>query len=423
MMNTIERLRTMLNEIRQLVQRDTVLSLDDLSRGMGELCESLDAGGMPVRIGSEADRDFTKAWQRLAAESGDPRDAYLCANLCLNVARSGARGGLEPGLPKLAVDVCPEACLPYDVRQTPKRVILELTASCSLNCVMCGIGAGGYDPAKEMSASVFRMCCEQLVPYAKVVRLNGQGEATESNSFEDRVKAIARYDVSLEIVTNLVGEQSRIYETLVKHDCLILVSCDAADRTTFERIRRRARWDVFIRNLERVIRMVNMCGGPLPRFLYTLGPSNAHSLKDVVSLAARHGVPGILVNLYDMGDYGMWIRKERPKLQIACAEAAEYARQAGIRLVLPHRLGAEMMMVSDGARTGGDYCDLPQHELFVHYNGELSPCCMMNPVVYGSLKHSLASDILLASSARWFRQVVNTREAPSTCLDCYYLFC
>ncbi|MBD3215110.1 MAG: SPASM domain-containing protein [Candidatus Lokiarchaeota archaeon] len=76
---------------------------------------------------------------------------------------------------------------------------------------------------------------------------------------------------------------------------------------------------------------------------------------------------------------------------------------------------------SIATKTCQKFCQNPWEEVYIRYNGDLTPCNMLNPYIYGNLNNSDFVDLWTGLNAELFRKFLNSENRHQYCQDCYYL--
>ncbi len=134
----------------------------------------------------------------------------------------------------------------------PEVIQIELTSKCNAQCVMCSHYYEFNDCGAEASDVALKEL-ESLLPYCKLVLLNGYGEPFVSKHFIQCLRLLNQYHVKAIVTTNLSIFTDDMCELLPKVFDEINVSCNGYNKETYERIHRGLRFDVFSNNLSRLV--------------------------------------------------------------------------------------------------------------------------------------------------------------------------
>ena len=302
----------------------------------------------------------------------------------------------------------------------PKKILLELTNNCNLNCIMCGIGKNGYDPSKNLSLDLLYSLSEQIFPEADLIRLNGLGESTILPNFLEYLSIINESAAQLEIVTNLTHSNNKVWQQLIKHNTNFLISCDSSSAVLFESIRRGANFKNFISNLRYIGKNIS---DPLQgQIIFTLMECNISEISNVVKLAANMGLGGVIVNVVKMdSNENNWMIQNYEKILKEFQKANQLAESNKLKLKLPDHIAHLPINKNISTPSCQFHCNNPWEEVYIRYNGDLTVCNMLNPYIYGNCQNHSFEKIWNGLNAELFRNFVNTKCRHYYCKDCYYL--
>lgn len=306
-------------------------------------------------------------------------------------------------------------------RPPPTKFLVELTNNCNLNCVMCGVGSRGYDVGRTMPLSFFHRLCREELHTAKVIRLNGLGESTMIPGFEDYLDAVGELRGELELVTNLTTTNDTLLRKFVSMDFMLFVSCDAVVPEDMSKIRRGLDVTRFIENLQSLARLssANRRDPLRTQIIMTLLSSNFRQLPSMIEFASQHRVGGVIANMQKGNNH--WIRTMFPQLVETFKEAKEVAERLGILLMVPDQLEGAQVGLDFVAASNAANCPTFKEEAFIRYNGDVCPCNMMNPFVYGNLRKSRMEEVQGTLSSLLFDYLMETASRHPYCRNCYYL--
>lgn len=307
-------------------------------------------------------------------------------------------------------------------RSFPDKVLIELTNNCNLNCVMCGVGAEGYDPRRTMNLSRFDDLIQMLDSKASSIRLNGLGESTVIPNFEEYLDIVKDCNSNLELVTNLAFENGDLVRRLLEMDFLIFISCDSTDEHRLSRIRRGINLEAFKQNLGVIS---DFMGGRQQKrldcqIIMTLMKSNFHELPDMIDFAAKYNIGGVIANMV-RGDEGSWKVRRLQELKDVFKRAHARAERNGILLKVPDQIEGIPLAEDYVSKSNASECTTYGEEMFIRYNGDVCPCNMMNPYIYGNVGRSTIDDILNGINARVFYYLTTAGSRHPYCVNCYYM--
>jgi len=178
-----------------------------------------------------------------------------------------------------------------DIR--PLNVEMDITNACNLRCTMCFFNDPSVYMRKrsDMSVEVFRSIASQIFPFTNRLSLSLSTEALLNKDF-CKLASIA-LDIrvpKIYISTNATLLTEEISEKMIRMGFHAMnISLDAATKATFEKVRKGARFETVIDNIERLNHLKERHGSEYPRLSYSfvLMKSNIHELPDFIRLAGR----------------------------------------------------------------------------------------------------------------------------------------
>lgn len=310
----------------------------------------------------------------------------------------------------------------FSPREFPRKIMVELANTCNLDCVMCGVGAHGFDPSRVLPLPFFEHLAETVLRRTKTVRLNGLGESTIIPDFLRYLDVAAETGTNLEIVTNLSAPDPAIWNRFLDLDAMLFISCDAVDRGDLSRIRRGLDVEQFLANVRYLAtRSKDLGRDPLKtQVIMTLLGSNFRQLPAIVRFAARWRLGGVVANMVKDGK-GSWKTRQYDEILDAFRTANREAKRLGVVLTLPDQI--EGRPVAEDFVTESNYRGCPTYleEAFIRYNGDVCPCNMMNPYVYGNLKRDTMEGVIRGPPSLLFDVLMESMAKHPYCVNCYYM--
>lgn len=305
------------------------------------------------------------------------------------------------------------------VETTARDLLLELSNNCNLACVMCGFGGERVTPDRFISEELLRRVFEAVLP-PRSVRLNGRGESTIHPRFTSLLSRIAvRWpNADLQLFTNLNISRREVLETIIRMDVLLYVSIDSPVKEELEDIRRGADLGLIERNLDVLRTLVRR-----PYFVFTLQERNLHRVGDMARYAARWRA-GLIYNVvrHDVVDHHLANRllSDYAAVRDAFILAREIMDTHGLPCQIPDQVRGVPLELADCQRTQGSGRECPalDQEACILHNGDVTPCNMFNPFVYGNILEQDYADILSGRRAAEFRA---TRAKSPYCQNCAWM--
>jgi radical SAM protein with 4Fe4S-binding SPASM domain len=319
----------------------------------------------------------------------------------------------------------------------PRRLQVEVTASCNLRCEMCIVA---YRPAQPRSASMdfdtFTRLAESI-PDLEEVALQGIGEPLLAPDIYRMVEWAFGHGIKSEFNTNATLLTRRAGQRLIDAGLDALhISLDGGTKATYESIRRQARWETVCTNIAGFMDLRRELRSPTPSVSLVMVAMrrNIDEIADVVGLAARWGIPDVFVQSLShdfsdaddtFDDIAAFVQAERlqdvplDRLDSAFDAARAAARAEGVTLRLPAiRPRHTPVQLEDGTPVG---CSWPWDGGYVSRDGAVLPCCMVmggDRVVLGHLHEQTYPEIWNGTAFRHFREALLTPEPHPVCRGC-----
>jgi MoaA/NifB/PqqE/SkfB family radical SAM enzyme len=333
----------------------------------------------------------------------------------------------DPAAAPSSLDLCPPL---------PAALQVEVTSACNLRCAMCLVR---YRPPVNkitgaMPIAMFQRLVDD-VPGLRQLTLQGLGEPLLAPELMSMIRYAKHRDVRVGFNSNATLLNARRAAELVDSGLDWLhVSLDGANAGTFESIRDGASFDTVVANLAGLVAAKQAAGSGTPwiRVVFVAMRDNVGELPALVRLLGDIGVDELRVqNLShsfsdtDPGgryreiraftdDQALWANDDVRRAESAFDEAAQAARNTGLRLRLPRING-------DGDALADHGCSWPWTAAYVTSSGVVQPCCMVmgdDRVVLGRLTEESFPDIWYGGRYRDFRRRLAGDEPPDVCRGC-----
>lgn len=306
----------------------------------------------------------------------------------------------------------------------PRRIVLELTNTCNLNCIMCGRNATDFKPSffDTNWLDYLRPFMEQ----AEEITLMGWGEPTLHPRFDRFMEFASEYPVRKYILTN--GTRlDEISPFLFEYGVDILaISLDGPNEETNNAIRAGSDFDSIVSSLRQfVVRRLFSPVKPHINTVTTLMKRNIRSFPRMVDLAAEMGieeVKGVYLTAFSK-DLESETLFDSPGLVRECfEEAAERADKYNIRISLPHIPGDD-----PAGEAVHRHCYLAWRDLFIGSDG-FQRVCMSSGNRSGHILNASNDPVSGLWNSEYmlsFRKTVNgtADEMTHACRQCYQSSC
>jgi len=304
------------------------------------------------------------------------------------------------------------------LRSYPRRLVLELTNACNLNCIMCGRNVADFKPT-VFDMDIFRSL-EPLMDTVEEVTLMGWGEPTIHPHFVEMLEIINKHKARKYFCTNgmnLKKVKQAFFDYKVD---VFAVSVDGATSETNDRIRQGSKLSIIIEDLKSIVEEKNGKGLSYPyiNFVFCAMKSNLHELPELVKLAAEIGLDEVkVVYLTVFGEdllcESLWGCQAEVTEIFAITE--KLGEELGIVIKLPHLVGedtADCNLHKD--------CYVSWRDFFLGSDGYVRPC-MSTPTQF--LKYDKDRDFKQmwnSEEYQKYRSIVNKElEMDQPCKRCY----
>ncbi|MDE6603994.1 MAG: radical SAM protein [Lachnospiraceae bacterium] len=300
----------------------------------------------------------------------------------------------------------------------PRRLVLELTNACNLNCVMCGRNAANFKPTVFDMENFYSL--EPLMDVAEEVTLMGWGEPTIHPHFIEMLEIINRHSARKYFCSNgmnLKKIKNAIFDYNVD---VFAISLDGATEETNSRIRRGSNINEITKDLKDIVRMKKERGLKYPwiNFVFCAMNSNIHELPELIRLAAEIGIEEVKVvylTVFEETLLNETLWGHEDKVKVFFEEAITVGEELGIILKLPHYIGED----EAGDKLHKD-CFVTWRDFFVGSDGYVRPC-MSTPIQF--FEYDRDKDFVEMWNAleyQKYRENVNDQAAMDfPCKRCY----
>lgn len=300
----------------------------------------------------------------------------------------------------------------------PRRLVLELTNTCNLNCIMCGRDESAFSSNFFDINYLYRL--EPVLSYVEEVTLFGWGEPTIHPKFKDIIELLNKYPVKKYFVTN--GTTLHKIEDLL-FDCkvnIMAVSLDGACEATNDKIRRGASFNKIVSSLKKITarKREHRLDYPYINFVMTLMQSNLCELPEMVDLAAAIGleeVKAVYLTAFnrELADEALWNNTD--DVRKVFAETIKRGESSGIKIKLPYIQGEDIA----GEKFHKD-CFVGWRDFFIGSDGHVRPCQSTPRKMFHISKYNDFKQAWNSSEMIGFRSSVNDGDKMwDECKRCY----
>ena len=304
-----------------------------------------------------------------------------------------------------------------ELKSLPRRLVLELTNGCNLNCLMCGRNAADFK-LTQLDMAHFR-ALEPLFDIVEEVTLMGWGEPTVHPNFAQMLEIINKYAARKYFCTNgmrLSELQSAIFDYEVD---VFAVSIDGARSETNAAIRVGSDLDKINRDLKEFVR-IKRAGNlsyPYINYVFAAMKKNLHELPQVVELAADVGLEEVKV-VFLTAFNEEFLPETLFDCQREVAEvfdkATRRAEELGVLLKLPYVQGEDPA----GDKLHRD-CFVAYRDFFLGSDGYVRPCMSTADKFFPYEPERDFMELWNSAEYQQHRKTVNTPNMPENCRNCY----
>lgn len=224
------------------------------------------------------------------------------------------------------------------------RVKLDMVTRCQLRCIMCHFAHPEFQESKiTMGGELLEKVAGELFPRAHDVVLSSSAEPLLAPDLPRALELCREHGVpNFHFSTNCLAMTDAIMDKCIEVQMpLLTVSCDAATKETFEKIRKPGKWEPFLRRFDIIQARKQFHASVLPKVSVTcvLMRSNIREVPQMIRFFRDRGVEFMnFVHMAVMG--GLGVEDESlmndPKLcNDTMAEAKRVADEVGMRVMMP----------------------------------------------------------------------------------------
>lgn len=295
----------------------------------------------------------------------------------------------------------------------PVVVDIEPSNICNFRCPHCEV-TYTRRKKKNLDLEQFKVIIRNF-PYALRVKLQGEGEPFINNILYDLIEYTCSEGVWCEVFTNgSILDMERLKSLEQFKNFKLVVSFDAADKATFEKIRPGSDFGMILDNIGRITGNTTI---EVAAWMLLL-EENKEQVEEVIHLLAEKEVRSLgLQRLFfsfdkravDVKKTGKWINRALPEK--AYESYRECAGKVGVQLT-----------VSDKLYDRGYLCPWPWMGVFVDTSGNVVPCCRIGDAdvcSMGNLNEESMDEIWNSEVYRDFRRKHIADDLPEYCSACY----
>lgn len=300
----------------------------------------------------------------------------------------------------------------------PRRLVLELTNDCNLNCVMCGRHDADFRKTYFKMDWFHRL--ESLLCVVEEVTLMGWGEPTIHPDFSEMLYRINHHDARIYFCTNGMTLKHLKDDIFANHVDIIAVSLDAPTAEKNTAIRRGSNFAEIIEGIRALVteKRTRKVAYPYINFVTTLMTDTYRDFPNIVKLASELGIEEAkAVYLTAFGERmlskTLWNRPN--EVREIFSSALSLGNELGVDVKLPYIQGED---------PAGDACHHICHtawrDFFIGSDGYVRPCMSTALKFFHIDEMTDFHHMWLHPSLVDFRSSVNdTKRMHTGCCSCY----
>lgn len=301
----------------------------------------------------------------------------------------------------------------------PRRIVLEMTSACNINCIMCGRDSNNKFVNTYLDISILDSL-KDVLPHVEEVTLFGWGEPTIHPRFKNFLAILGEYNVRKYFVTNGMLLH-KLVDAIIEYKVdIIAISLDGATAKTNNAIRMGSDFNQIIGNIQKIqlIKKTMNLSYPYMNFVFTAMQSNIKELPQMITLAHELGMDEVKVvylTVFDKFLENETLFDAQDIVKEYFEKSIELAKRLQIKIKLPHYQGEDIARANSHKP-----CYTAWRDLFIGSDGTIRPC-QSTSLKLASYKTGFSFlEIWNCEAFKNFRAIVNNEEKmPIQCSLCY----
>ena len=305
----------------------------------------------------------------------------------------------------------------------PYRIDIEPIDTCNFACDHCQV-THWKRPTTRLTTEMFGRILKQF-PRLLSIKLQGMGEPFLNKHLMEMLEECERRGIDVEVSSNGSVYTENIASRLTSlRGFLIVFSIDGATAETFEAIRKKGNFKEVADHVADLVRRRGEKTWPRIEIRTVATLRNAHEQPDIVRLAKRLGVDGLIITTV-LTDWG----KEEMQASIVpidisgkssrASQARRYLREAE---AIGDGIGIPVVVERGPRYSASNRCLWPWDAAYIAANGDVVPCCQIADsavVKMGNLFDETFSAIWNNEKYRELRRRISDNDIPHYCRGCY----
>jgi MoaA/NifB/PqqE/SkfB family radical SAM enzyme len=267
---------------------------------------------------------------------------------------------------------------------------------------MCGFGRMNNSKEKFMTFDQFKEIYDSVKDQTQSIRINGRGESTIHPEFKEIVEYIGK---EKEIILFSNGNYSNpiVTELFNNYNFQLYFSMDSTMKSKLESIRKGIKAERLIQNIKSVQEMKKR-----PFIIFTVQEENIDEIVNIAEFALSMNC-NIIYNVVrrDVGiePFVELVKQKKDEILSSFLVVKEMYSMSLLNSYIPDQMAGVVLFENETATCGTtEECPNIKTELCILYNGDVTPCNMFNPYIYGNINDSELDEILKGDKFNWFLQ-------------------
>jgi len=255
----------------------------------------------------------------------------------------------------------------------PRNVMIVLTNTCDINCVMC---YQNRDSVRNISKKLVDIVLDNMRYFE---RLTWQGgEVLILPYFKDILLKTLQFPVIHQtIISNFQNVSDEVTELIAKNNMTLTISIDGAFKETYEKIRIGASFDRLEKNLKKLNEYIlKYKSFIIMKINFVIMKINYKEIPDIIDFAYRHNVPIVsFMRCISKNDNIRIAKEDENEVASYIKKAQEKADKYNIRIINTFFSEYNDTEKSPIEEKKGLFCHLPWHEMIIHEDDTIKPHC------------------------------------------------
>lgn len=307
-----------------------------------------------------------------------------------------------------------------NVSASPISLQIELTSRCNLKCKMCEHSFKEINK-KDLSYDQFVYIIDQF-PFLKNITLQGLGEPLLNVDLFKMIREAKKRNIRIGLTTNGTLLTEEIGRKLIDNQIdWIFISLDSLNKDRYEEIRKGAKLDIVVANIEKFIKQKGN-KPPETNFWTLIMNDNIEDIPSIVSFAKKLKMKKVVLqNIHNWGHDSFNTNWKKMKMD----SEDKFAKM--VENIKDIAQGINVEVNTNISKDNKSKCDWPWRSMYITSEGFVTPCCMQGSdadvINFGNIFTESVGDIINNDKYQNFRRCLNSDKIPKVCIGCpaYYV--